>query len=367
VNVEEQTASALESALKAHQDGLSIESQLPPQISGAIDLILSQGSAPNRQYLLTIASGTTVNPDSNPASLQIPAGVDRRGQAYAVRDALSDFRNKNGLTLKISQDAGVSNQWREVEITPGWVAGRRKQDRGWASAFMEIVSWLLAVEGPDRQARAEEVLKSAAASIVVLALGSALDYPRFRATPRLAMRLVHDFIAAAPDRPDATEAVVAVAARVLSAVLVNTPSVERRDINSPDPIDVLMKSANGEVSSGIEVTDDHISLGKIEHEVVPAMLKLGLDRATIVSRGVLPNDEAAIEAYLVRAHTHFEQRIDLVTIDVIHSWLNFPGTPRRLPTDLLWGIGEELDQYSNNGNRRAWFDVLTEYAQAIEI
>ena len=113
------------------------------------------------------------------------------------------------------------------------------------------------------------------------------------------------------------------------------------------------------------MTDDQISLSKIEHEVVPAMLRLGLDRATVVSRGIPVGEASAIEAYVKRAFTHFQQRIDLESVDVIESWLSFPGSDRSLATDFLWGVGLELDEYSGNDNRRAWFDVLTTYAASV--
>lgn len=366
MNIQHRVTDALALAWDAHESGSQLETTVPPTIDLAIDQILANSSPPNRQYLLTIAAGTAEEPQSNPASLQLPAGVDRRGQAFGTREALSAFKTELGLTLKISQDAGVSNQWREVEITTSWAAGRRKQDQTWAGAFLTIVNWLTEVKGEARGRRAEGILQSTAIKIVAIAVGSALDYPRFRATPRLAMQLVRRFIETAPDRPDATEAIVAVAARSLTSTLENPPMVTRSDINSPDPIDVVMRTQDGEVNAGIEITDEQITLGKLEHEVVPAMLKLGLDRATVVSRGVASSEASSIEAFVIRAHTHFEQRIDLVTVDVVEAWLTFPGTPRDIATDFLWTVGEELDAYSNNGNRRAWFDVLTDYASSIE-
>lgn len=315
---------------------------------------------------LTILAGTADDPSSNPASLQLSAGVDRRSQANLVSRALTDFRNKWGLTLKVSQTPGVSNPFRETQIDEGWVSRRRHKHVEWATGMFDVVVWIAAADSEaEKQERAKNALDALAEGLVGVAIGSALDYPRFRATPKLAMQLAHAFIEGAPDRPDATEAVVTVAARVLATVLDGNPNVERRDINSPDPIDVVIKTDDGHVNSGIEVTENQITLSKIEHEVVPAMLSLGLDRATVVSRGIPDSERDAIESYIARAYTHFEQRIDLVTVDVIESWLNFPGTPRSLATDFLWGVGEELDALSNNGNRRAWFDVLNDYASSI--
>lgn len=365
MTIASRTTQALNEAWDAHEAGSTAAHNVPIVITTAVDQILETGSAPNRQYLLTIAAGSAEAPSSNPASLQSAAGVDRRGQAGHVREALATFRNARGLTLKISQDAGVSNQWREPEITDAWVARRRMRDQFWARGFLSIVQWLSAESDTTRGARAADLLRLVASRIVSIALDGALDYPRFQASPKLAMALVRAFIDTAPDRPDATEAVMAVAARVFADALAAKPSVERRDINSPDPIDVLISSADGSVNSGIEVTDDLITLGKLEHEVVPAMLRLGLDRAMVVSRGMLAGEATAIEAYVARALTHFQQRIDLETVEVIESWLSFPGSNKSLATDFLWGVGIELDQYSGTDNRRAWHSVLTDYANSV--
>lgn len=355
---------SLERAWNRYESREPFSSALPTEIQSAVKTILANGSAPNMQFLLAIASGTVDEPGSNPAALQQQSGdngVDRRGMAYKVRNALTIFRNAHGLTLKISQDAGVSNQWREPEINHEWVKHRRNRDKAWATAFLDIVTWL--TDSNDRVCDAQELLDYATDQIVEIAIESALNYPRFRATPQIAMQLIKSFLEEAPDHPDAMEAVVTVAARTLSSVLASKPTAQRRDINSPDPIDVVISSEIDEtVRSGIEVTDAPISLSKIEHEVVPAMLELGLDRATVVSQGTPDDSAEEIERYIERAYTLFQQRIDLATIDVIEAWLTFPGTPRDLATEFLWGIGVELDQYSKVGNRRAWFKVLSDYA-----
>lgn len=367
MSIESLVGESLRRAWIEYDSRTSSTPTLPDEIVNAVDTVLTTGSAPNRQFLLAIAAGTTTDPSSNPASLQQQSGdggVDRRGQAYKVRDALTSFRDEYGLTLKISQDAGVSNQWRAPEITPEWVAHRRKQDRAWAQGFLTITSWLR--EG-DHSARAKLLLDFVTSMLVRIAVDSALDYPRFRVTPRIAMRLIREFLDVAPDRPDAMEAVVTVGARTLSSVLESRPITHRRDINSPDPIDIVISSAVDEtVKSGIEVTDAPISLSKIKLEVVPAMLKLGLDRATVVSRGTPSESAEEIDRYINRAYSHFQQRIDLTTIDVIEAWLSFPGTPRDLATDFLWGIGGELDQHSKADNRRAWFNVLSNYAESVD-
>lgn len=367
-SVERLVRFSLERAWDVHESSGPLLSALPSEISDSVEAVLANGSAPNRQFLLAIAAGTLDDPESNPASLQQQSGddgVDRRGMAYKVRDALTEFRDARGLTLKISQDAGVSNQWREREVNQDWVDRRRAQDKTWAEGFLTIVKWL--AESEDRVLAATELLDYVSVRVVQISVEGALEYPRFRATPRIAMNLISSFLNAAPDRPDAMEAVVTVAARALSSVLESNPTVKRRDINSPDPIDVVITSETDDsVRSGIEITDAPIKLSKIQHEVVPAMLKLGLDRATVISRGTPDNSQSEIDKYLGRAFTRFGHRIDLATVEVIETWLSFPGTPRDLATDFLWGIGVELDRYSKADNRRAWFNVLTDYSEAID-
>ena len=338
------------------------DTSLPANISSAVDLIIFHGSNPNRQFLLTIAAGTAHDPSSNPASLQLAAGVDRRGQEQIPRQALTEFRNEKGLTLKISQDAGVSNQWREQEINADWVGRRRTgADRSWAQAFFDIVQWLSSFEPAYRREPAQELLDYVAVRIVSFAASNQLNYPRFRVTPARAMALTMAFLDAAPDRPDALEAVVTVAARKLSLLLANTPTVERRDINSPDPIDVVFLSAEGTPVSGIEVTDEYIGVSKLEHEVIPAMLTLGLSHALVVSRGVATEQISEVSDFLGRAFSRFEQRIDLATVEVIEDWLSFPGADPDLATQYLWGVGDELDEFSKDANRRAWYDVLVAF------
>ena len=363
MELDERVRAALDRAWEIHEGRLADADVLPADIAAAVNVILDDGSNPNRQYLLAIAAGTAQVPTSNPASLQQSAGVDRRGQEQIPRRVLTEFRNEKGLTLKISQEAGVSNQWREVEITPAWVQGRRQgATRRWAQAFLDIVVWLASVGGEDRGLRAQALLEFVCVRIVILAASNQLDYPRFRVTPRRAMLLVGELLAVAPDKPDALEAVVAVAARTVARVLADSPEVRRRDINSPDPIDVLLVGSDGVPVSGIEVTDEFITVGKLEHEVVPAMLRLGLDRATVVSRGIAAGEAQEIEDFTSRAFARFEQRIDLVTVEVVEYWLTFPGLERDLATTFLWGIGEELDEFSKDGNRRAWYDVLSAFA-----
>lgn len=365
--VEQLVKESLERAWDRRNCTTPVSPDLPDDIKSAVDDVLAGGSAPNRQFLLAIAAGTLSSPKSNPASLQLqsgPGGVDRRGIAYKVRDALTEFRETHGLTLRVSQDAGVSNQWREHEINQTWVDRRRKSDKTWAKAFLVLVVWLSNTN--NRLKAAQDLLDYISVCVLTIALSNALDYPKFRATPRIAMKLVESFLASASDRPDAMEAVVTVAARTLSSVLVSAPVTRRRDVNSPDPIDVVITSKRDEtVRSGIEVTDAPIQLSKIQHEVVPAMLKLGLDRAVIVSRGVPADSESEIENYLSKVFTHNGQQIDIKTIDVIETWLSFPGTPHDLATKFLWGIGDELDKYSSAENRHAWFEVLSDYVEAV--
>lgn len=202
---------------------------LPSNIIDAVESILKNDSAPNRQMLLAIAAGTVNDPATNPAALQLAAGLDRRGQAYAVRNALMQFRLAHGLTLKISQDAGVSNQWREPEITLDWVQRRRKQDQDWAAGFLTIVCWLAEC---DSLRRAKILLDEISAKLIAQIIGNSYEYPKFGVTPKIAAGLIREFVDNAPDGPDAFEAVVTVAARILASAFAVRINVERRDINS---------------------------------------------------------------------------------------------------------------------------------------
>jgi hypothetical protein len=338
------------------------DTELPETVSRAVDDILSVDSPPNRIMLVTIAAGTAAEPASNPRAIQMAAGVDRRGQARVPIRVLSKFVEDRGLTLKISKDPGVSNQWREPRIDEDWVGGRRGQALVWASAFHAIVTWLEESATEEaRGERAQQLLEFVCFSLVQLAASNVLNYPRFQATPKLAMTLVSEFLRSAPNVPDALEAVVTVAARVLASVLNTSAEVVRGDTNSPDAIDVLLVSSDGRVRSGIEVTDEPITLAKLQHEVLPAMLKHGLDRATVVSRGIDPADAAAIEAWVQASFARFGQRIDLAVPTDIETWLSFPAAPAELATNFLWAVGGELDLLSGDGNRRAWFNTLNDY------
>jgi len=363
MSLEQILSDAIERAWERFETDGSSEPEIPGYIVSAIDNILAGDSAPNRQMLLAIAAGTVFKPNSNPAAIQMAAGVDRRGQAYTVRDVLTRFRECRGLTLKISQDAGVSNQWREPEITEKWVSGRRVQDRKWANAFFLITSWLKETPTADR---AKLLLDEVCFQIIERANRNALNYPKFGATIQIAMALIGKFIDTAPKRPDAMESVVTVAARVLASTSATQITVERRDINSPDPIDIVLTSSDGDIHSGIEVTDSEVTLAKIQHEVVPAMAKLGLNRATIVGGGIAKGEVHEIKSYIRRAFIGLQLEIKVEDINIIEAWYGFPGNPNSLATELIWGIGNELDEYSSDGNRRAWLNVLNEYIHSID-
>jgi hypothetical protein len=316
--------------------------------------------------LLTIAAGTAVDPDSNPASIQFSAGVDRRGQAKGPISVMNAFIAEKGLTLKISKDPGVSNQWREPQIDNVWVSKRRGAASKWASAFLVVVDWLSSASpGAERADRAQELLEFTCLALVELASHNVLNYPKFQATPRLAMILINEFLGAAPNRPDALEAVVTVAARTLANVMNTNATVVRGDTNSPDAIDVLITSSDNSVRTGIEITDEPITLSKLQNEVQPAMLKHGLDRATVVSRGIASTDEIEIEKWREKCFVKFGQRIDLAIPDDIEIWLSFPAAPGDLSTTFLWDVGPELDALSTDGNRRAWHTTLTDYIESV--
>src|SRR4051794_13009897 len=97
---------ALEQAWEFQLAESSFSVALPHQIVGAVDGILGGDSAPTRQMLLTIAAATAAHPQSNARSLQLSAGVDRRGQAKSLVNHLSKFREDHGLTFKMSKDPG---------------------------------------------------------------------------------------------------------------------------------------------------------------------------------------------------------------------------------------------------------------------
>jgi hypothetical protein len=310
---------------------------------------------------LAIAAGTAEDPASDPGALQDTAGVDRRGQAKALMVTLTTFRDAHRLTLKISREPGVSNPWREPQINEDWLA-RRSRLRS-ARDFVTLVEWLHDADTDlERRKRAEALLDHVAFLIAVLAQAGSLAYPRFSVSPRLAMALVADFLAATPNRPDALEAIVCAATRAIATSLPGEISVERRDTNSPDPIDVLVSGEH--VASGIEVTDDEISLAKLQHEVVPAMLLHGLSHAVVVARPPSPSDVDAIAAYLVMIYRQFQQRIDLLTVGDIEKWFALPGLPIEVPSSFIWEIGRELDRYSAAETRRAWLSVLDRYVNS---
>jgi len=342
-----------------------LESDLPDEVVEGVDAILANNSAPNRQMLLTIAAGTAEFPASNPASNQVIAGVDRRGQAKVPRDVLARFIEKHGLTLKMSKDPGVSNPWRESIIDDTWVIGRRGKDRLWANGFLQVVSWLNQFEPFTRGQKSQELLEYVALRIVDQAVSNALNYPRFPASPRLAMDLTMSFLQRAHNSPDALEAIVTAASRVLAHSVNEQVSVVRGDTNSPDAIDIVISTPDESVNAGIEVTDEFITLSKLQHEVLPAMLQHGLDRATVISRGVRTDDRVEIDSWIRNVFVTTSQRIDLLTVSDIETWLSFPGTPASLSTLFLREVGDELDRYSGDANRRDWYSVLTEHISEV--
>jgi hypothetical protein len=175
------------------------------------------------------------------------------------------------------------------------------------------------------------------------------------------MSLVKDFLESTPNRPDAVEAVVCAAARAIAHALPGELAVQRRDTNSPDPIDVLITGDH--VASGIEVTDEPISLAKLQHEVVPAMLTHGLSSASVVARPAPEAENDSIADYLLTIYHQFGQRIDILTVDDIERWLTLPGLPSDIASQFVWELGPELDRHSAADTRRAWLSVLASYVQ----
>ncbi|MDN4484025.1 hypothetical protein [Demequina lignilytica] len=336
-----------------------------------VDIILESDSVPNRQFLLAILATVACDGTMSAAALQAAAGADRRSHAKVVGDTLAAFRRDNGLTLKTSKDPGVSNQWRELEINEEW-AGRRKAPasklhpgRTWASAFLSIVRFLESHSSAEaKSASSGALLAYSCTQVVVQALGNQLDYPRFRVSVPIAMDLVDDFLDAAPNRPDAMEAVVTAAARTLAIRLGNPLKVVRGDTNAPDPIDVLLVDDADMPDSGIEVTDAELTTAKLRDEVIPAMFHHGISRALVVCPGIKASDVADVESLLRSSYLNFEQRIDIVDIDTIGTWLVLPGLPAEAATEFMWDIGSELDALSIDGNRRAWHKTLTDHVRS---
>jgi hypothetical protein len=363
VSVESRVEAALLQGWDHFGNGQALSHELPHDVVEATEVVLAKGSAPNRQMLLAIVAGTADDGLSNPRALQAAAGIDRRSQAKVVSKVLLTFTAEKGYTLKFSKDPGVSNQWRSPELDHGWVEGRKAQDRPWARAFNTIVSWLAGLaEGPARSEGAQQLLEYLATRLVETSARNSFAYPKFSVTPSIAFALVKEFLRTTAQRPDALEAVVAAATRAL-AKQQDDLAVDRGDINSPDPIDVLV-SSNGIPFHGIEVTDEPITLSKLKLEVLPAMQKFGLLRATVVSNGIKAAEAAEIGSWIESTYARFQQRIDIVSIDVIESWLTNPVAREGLVTDFVWLIGEELDAYSTDSNRRSWLEVLNGYVSA---
>jgi hypothetical protein len=357
----------LKAALERAWDSLELGDPPPSvgdaKVDGCVDKLVQLDSAPDRGMAFAIAAGTAEYPYVDPGALQEPAGVDRRGQAAALVGALTIFISHHALTLKLSKDPGVSNPWRELVIDDDWLSRRQRLPS--AKYFVSMVDWLR--DEPDtkeRSARAAALLDRIAYRVVELARGNAIEYPKFSASPRVAMELVQRFLDTVGDRPDAAEAVVCAAARALAVHLPGDVDVERRDTNSPDPIDILLTRDDG-TKSGIEVTDAPLSLAKLQHEVVAAMLSLGLTHATVVSRPPSPAEAPAIKAYLDDIYRRMGQRVDLLEIRDIEKWLSMPGMDPGVATTFLWGVGPELDRYSSIQTRRSWLQVLDDYVQAV--
>lgn len=366
MSIQQRLKAALEEAWAALEVGESLDPlgspengcPLPDAIDEAARRLIALDSAPDRGMALAIAAGTAEDPRSDPSALQVSAGVDRRGQAKALMATLTAFRDEHALKLKISKEPGVSNPWREPRIDGHWVRSKRLRS---APDFLVLVEWLSAAEaGQARQQLAEGLLRLLARLVVEVARSGSLAYPRFKASPRLAMRLVRSFLAQTPNRPDALEAVVSAAVKAIAACLPGDLSVERGDTNSPDPIDVLV-TGDG-VSSGVEVVDMPLTLTKLQHEVVPAMQRRGLLHVAVVAHQPDPKDAEEIQAYISAVYRKFEQRIDILTVDDIETWLAIPGLPESVASWFVWEIGTELDRFSALETRRAWLKVLDDYA-----
>lgn len=350
-----------ESACKRRSDGTSLDlSLIPSNILADAELLMIEGSSPERVMALAIAFGTVIDPNSNPCALQAEAGVDRRGQASAIGEVLVELLDEAGYTVKISRDPGVSNQFREPEINAQWLKTRRSPN---AKRFVAVAGWLQSFNPEERSERASVLANVLIDALLNIGESETFKYPQFHATPRIAMIIVKRYLETTPNRPDATEAVVTAAIRVLGLMMLDPPIVERGDIHSPEHIDITLRWTN--YLSGVEVTDDPITMIKITQEVVPAMQNYGLNNVTVIGRKPSSNEVEGINAYAANAFQRFGQQINMSVIDDLETWFNMPVIRGDVGGKFLSEIGEELDRFSEIQTRMAWLKVLNSYIDSV--
>ena len=368
MDVEARALQALESAWQRYVEGDASYPTINDDVTAAINAVFDSSSAPAQQIMFAIAVGVELEPERDPASLQAKSGVDgvnRRTQAEAVGRALNQFCQEKRLTWKVSQDPGVSNPFRELRIDQKWINERKGTSVKWAKALLVLVEFF---EPECNRGMASAVVEYIATRIVELSVAQRIEYPKFPATATVAMRLTRVFLEKCDNRPDALEAAITAAIRVVTRRMAEPLCVNRGDVNSPDPIDIeIISKSDPNNRHGVEVTDNFLTANKLRNEVIEAMKKKGLSRAVVVSRGVSDAEFDGVDKLIRHSRQNLNYYIDLVSIDVIEHWLNFPGYGHLLGGEYINELGDELDRLSTPSMRRCWLNVLEDYCtDAIE-
>lgn len=368
MDVKARALQALESAWQKYVEGDTSYPEIDDDVTAAIDTVFGSSSQAAQQIMFAIAVGVELEPDRDPASLQVKSGVDgvnRRTQAEYVGRALNKFCQEKRLTWKVSQDPGVSNPFREERIDQRWVNKRKGHSVKWAKALLVLVEFF---EPEGNRCLASSVVDYIATRIVELSVAQRIEYPKFPATAAIAMRLTRVFLDKCDNRPDALEAAITAAIRVVARRMAEPLCVNRGDVNSPDPIDIeIVSESNPNNRHGVEVTDNYLTANKLRNEVIEAMKKKGLSRAVVVSRGVSDAEFDGVDKLIRHSRQNLNYYIDLVSVDVIEHWLNFPGYGYLLGGEYIDELGGELDRLSTPSMRRCWLNVLEDYCtDAIE-
>lgn len=219
-------------------------------------------------------------------------------------------------------------------------------------------------EDHDRRSEARNIVDYIAMHVVRQAVAQRIEYPKFGVSPANAMKITKEFLEACDNPPDGLEAAVTAAVRVVSRCLEHPMVVSRRDVNSPDRIDIEVRSDTDETNRhGVEVTDAYLTENKLRNEVIEAMRQRGLRHAVVVSRGTLAAELDGVSKVVDHARQSLDFHIDLVPVEAIEHWLSFPGYGKSLGGEYLNELGSELDRLSTPSMRRCWLEVLNRYCQ----
>ena len=142
----------------------------------------------------------------------------------------------------------MSNPWREARIDETWVMRRKGSAREWARAFLTFVT---VFEDHDRRSEARNIVDYIAMHVVRQAVAQRIEYPKFGVSPANAMKITKEFLEACDNPPDGLEAAVTAAVRVVSRCLEHPMVVSRRDVNSPDRIDIEVRSDTDETNRAL--------------------------------------------------------------------------------------------------------------------